>query len=708
VRRTRPYYWFISALAAARSAVACAVMLCNICCLVTLASAGWDDVRLDRDAHWLENRIDEPGGVIALSSPIFRLAIDQYRGGEVTRLELFDGVTWRPVLGDDGLTFPAFTLRLEGVQEPLLPGEVQLRRHEVSGKRADLVYVMQLHTADGEPSGLQLSYHYEIFPEGAMFLRLGLTGWPISPITEASVALELDHSAVQAVRFRDEQLAKPTPALPSARIAIGWEPRRSYTNELELQIESKRGVSGDVMYESSPGHYTWQLAHADESADVVPSVAEDVKPHDVRKAPVLYYNRIALGMTNSPYATSRTTCIGERIYHWVNFLDLSPDRWHPTDDELAEMAENGATMVILHHEYMDQRGSNGDPPADYTILRDDEELLRCIQTAERLGLRVGIYLRGVEPYALNDARIRLLIDLGVDGFYIDWHGAHAIAFHEGRNQPAATLGDRHYSNDGKIAPAREYFRYVHQLRELVGPEGFIIGHLGSFNSGILANVGLDGFVAGETASEWVLFDSREDAVYCGMMAGAVVMPWPEEAASFSDPQTLARMAAWGFYPHILMGIDKSKTGLFPRDPSSQHYQIISPYWRLLSTLENRRDTQVLNLPADAGVVATADDEDVRVVVYREPSGELLVLVANLSMDMIDTTVRLDNRIMPTGTCAWSLIGPGDERPEPIETGPDNCSAKVSLKPGGLLGLLIQPVQNDISSISPASSAKEVP
>ena len=684
------------------------VTLCQLAVLTTPAHAGWNDVRLDSHSQWLDAHDEPPQNVITLSSPIFRLAIDQQRGGELTQLQLYDGATWRPVIGEDGNPFPGLTIRLKGMQEPLVPHQTELHRKNISDQKADLVYIVPLNTPHGDPSGLTLSYHYEVFPEGALFLRFGLTGWPVAPIVETSVALELDQSAVDAAHFRDEQLVTKSPALASARTAFGWEPRRSYTNELEAQIENRKGLTGDITYQASPGRYTWQLAPDDTSDDEQADGVSDKDPHDVRKAPVLYYNRIALGMSNSPYPTSRSNCIGDRVYHWVNFLDLSPENWHPTDTELADMVDKGATTLILHHEYMDQRGSNGSPHADYTVLREDDQLNRCLETAEKLGLCIGIYLRGIEPYALNDDYIQSLVDRGVDGFYIDWHGSHAIAFHESRELPATALGDRHYSQDGSAAPAREYFRYIKRLRRMVGPDGFIIGHLGSFNSGVLPNVGIDGFVAGETTSEWALFDSPQDAVYRGMMAGAVVMPWPEEAAAFSEPRSLAKMAAWGFYPHLLMGIDKPKTGLFPRDPGSDQYQTIKPYWQLLKHMGPMRNVRVLNLPADAAIVATTDNDNASVVVYQKPRGDLLVLVTNLSDQPSDTTLRLDSGILPEDGSKWLLIGQDTETLTPLALGKDQRSTTVPLYPNEITGVLIRPASDRSDTPRPTLGFKELP
>lgn len=653
----------------------------------------WADLRLDEDRAWLPEELSNTDSVHALAAPSFRVAIDEGHGAEIVALETFDGMTWQPLIEPGDGSFPSLSVSLGGDNGKVMvqSGRAKLVNRHIGPSEAVLQFVVPLVFADESHSGLNATLLYEVFPEGGVFVRLGLIGWPTQPIHEASVALRLGRHALDAQHYRDDQLAESKiVAVPAARVALGWSDHRSYTNEIEALVESAKPLVGSQSYTADKGNYQWLLGRW--NGDPLHSDNHDTQralPDELRRAPVLYYNRLALAVTNSPYASGRSTCIGERIFHWVNFLDLGPDQWYPTDDELNRMKRAGATMLILHHEYLNQRGSNGDPPADYAWFRDRDELVRCVRTAKSLGIRVGLYLRGIERYALDEPWWPELIDLGVNGVYIDWHGAHAIAFHESRTRADAALGDRHFSADGSVAPARDVFAYTRQLRELIGPRGFIITHLGAFNSGVLANLGVDGFTVGETASEHALFSSEEGAAYVGMMGGSVVMPWPEEAAAFNQPSAPAKMAAWGFYPHMILGMNKSSTGLFPRDPLSERTAIVEPYWQLLGLIRNRRDLRALNTPADAVVVVETTHEAMRAIVYQEKSGDLVMLVANLSNETAAGRVKLKPTLFHD-SAVWSLYHP-DREAGPISSPikPIDGAVEVSLKPWGIAAITVR-------------------
>jgi hypothetical protein len=317
--------------------------------------------------------------------------------------------------------------------------------------------------------------------------------------------------------------------------------------------------------------------------------------------------------------------------------------WYPSNEAIDKMAGYGGTMLILHQHWMLQGGSNGNPHADYTVVRDDASLRRMIDHAHRKGMRVGLYRRGIERYSIEEPLFGNYLERNRDGFYVDWHGPHCVAIHENRYPPNADFHDSHYSDDGSYLAARDYFLFTRQLRQIVGPEGFLIGHQGIGNSGVLANLAFDGYLPGEAGSDHAMFSDMDTAVYKGMMGGGVTMPWPLDSPAFSSPEGVAKMAAWGMYPHVGMGLQRRRDAtLFTLDPDDEVNRFALPYWRILGAIEVARAT-VYNLPSRNQIAATFSNPDFYGLVYREDrdgDDAYLLVVSNLANQPGRTTVTL--------------------------------------------------------------------
>ena len=108
-----------------------------------------------------------------------------------------------------------------------------------------------------------------------------------------------------------------------------------------------------------------------------------------------------MGLGAATAGRPKSNVVGQRVFHWVNEQDKSPERWYPTDRQIDKMRENRGTMLILHQHWMRQSGSNGFPHADYRVPRDEKELRRAIARARRCGMSVAVYMRGIEDYGLQ-------------------------------------------------------------------------------------------------------------------------------------------------------------------------------------------------------------------------------------------------------------------------------------------------------------------
>ena len=574
--------------------------------------------------------IAQPGHhALTIQGDWFELRIDGSRGGEIAELKLHDGAQWNTVCAAPEITLPSLTLRdADKTYRLSNDADAELVQVEAASDVVRCAVKGRPRADDGTTSPWEVTLTYEVYPEGAVFLDLDCelkSGDFV--LSSADVSFAACEAIRNAPRYRDDNVCIETGGFRSARVAYGLNPDRSYTNEVEAILEYKKAIAGAVDYAKKDGRVTWVLGGGDAKLS----------------APFRYHNRIALGLGGAVTGKPRSNVVGQRVYHWVNWLDL--EDWYPAPDQIDAMVANRATMVVLHHEWMLQRGSNGYPHADYSVVRNHDAMVRMINYAHAKGLRVGLYMRGVEMYALETGFFPKYCKRNWDGIYVDWHGPHAVSYHDNRYEPETQLGDAHFSDDGAHVPARDYFFFTRALRDVVGPEGFLIGHQGSFNAGVFANLCFDAYLPGETGADRHMFADRDEAVFKGMLGGGVCMPWLLDLPRFRNPEGAAKMAAWGFYPHIVLGIKARHTKelVFPCDPNDELYRFILPYWRVLAHIDAEQAT-VYNIPSVNQAAAVSSAPEVQCTVYKARDG-LLVIAANLGEKPAAATLELDTALL---------------------------------------------------------------
>lgn len=578
-------------------------------------------------AELVVERSDE---AITVTGAHFGVTVDLRKGGEISALRLFDGLAWNDILADEALTLPMLAVTsADEVYALANDAKAPLSDLEATPGKVAFNVVGRLCSLDGTPSPWEITLGYEVYAEGALFLDLTcrlVEGAFV--LDDARMTFAVSDAVRQCAHYRDDNVAANFSGFPTSRAAFGTNPARSFTNEIEVIVEKKVAIAGPVAYQKEQGVSVWTLGGGGATVE----------------APFTYTNRVAVGMGAAPNGKPRSNVVGQRVYHWVNWLDL--DNWYPTKEHIDAMVVRNATMLILHHEYMLQRGSNGNPHADYAVMRNHEDMVATIDYAHAKGLRVGLYMRGVEQYALDTNFFQKYCLRNHDGIYVDWHGPVAVAWHERKYKPETGFGDTHLSEDGSLVPARDYFLFTKRLRDIVGDDGFLIGHQGSFNSGIFANACFDAYLPGEAGSDRLMFANRDEAVYKGMLAGSVCMPWTQDLPKFRNDEGAAKMAAWGCYPHLVLGIKSGhiKGLVFSCDPADPEYDFIQPYWRLLAAVDVEHAT-VHNLPSQGRSVLHTSNPDFASTVYRENSGDVVVIVANLGVTTASADLQLDTQTL---------------------------------------------------------------
>jgi hypothetical protein len=586
--------------------------------------------------------------LILISGDHFRVRIDAGKGGEITAIELFDGSDWNRVVGGDKQSCPMIRLAAAGVEYGVAnDAQARVETFDAAADRVKFDVLARPRDAAGRGSPWSVRLGYEVYAEGALFIDIDCD----RPATvedrwQASVSLTIDHAITRAAKYRQTAVAvvNDPAAFETARVAWGTDPRSSFTNELQAIVEEKRPLAGQPQFHAETGRFTWNLADGKTAV----------------RGLLHYHNRFALAMSSGAAGFRKSNLIGQRVYHWINYLSKDTRRgWYPTNAQIDKMAANHATVLVLHDHWMLAPGSNGYPHANYRAVRDEEAMRRTIAHAHDKGLKVGLYCRGIERYGADAKFFEKYCRRNYDGLYVDWHGPQCVANHERNHRPDAALGDVHFSRDGSCLAARDYFLFIRRLRHVVGPRGFLIGHQGFGAAGVLPNLGFDAYLPGEAPFDRGMFANLDDAVYGGMMGGGVCHPWTLDSPMFCTPEAVAKMAAWGFFPHVGLGMRRSIDGfVFPLAPDDEANAFALPYWRILSAIDTN-GAQVFNLPNDKRVAATCSDGAFRALVYRAKVGSFLVLVSNLGKKTAAATVNLAADVL--GMCSRYSIERIDAR-----------------------------------------------
>jgi hypothetical protein len=618
-------------------------LVASVWIVVALCVPAWSVTNAAVTASQQENQL-------LIAGDHFRLSIDGRRGGQISEIQLFDGSAWNRLLGADGQTCPDLKIHDSDTEFTLDKcADVRIEKLETTPEVVRFQATASPCSADGRRSPWTVRLEYEIYAEGAVFVTMRLVlPQGEATLTGAEILLRADRAVVEAAKYREQTFVSEKlsgafqgKGLSTARIAFGVSPDRSFTNEVQAILENKRSLTGEAGFSGEKGRFTWRLAEGPKTF----------------KGPFEYANRFALGLGSAATGKPKTNVVAQRVYHWSNWANCEEvlgAAWYPTDVQIDKMVANHATMLILHEHWMDEEGNNGDPHANY-VPRDEEAFTHMIRYAHEKGLRVGVYSRGVERYLLAVGFFEKYLKRDWDGLYVDWSGAYDVAHHENLRKPDSILGDAHLSADGFYVPAREWFLYTKRLRDLVGPRGFLIAHQGFGSTGVLANLVVDAYLPGESSRDHQMFANLDDAIYQGMMGGCVCMPWTVDAPAYITQEGIAKMAAWGFYPHACLAFQRPARAkrpagtLFPADPDDPANAYVLPYWRVLAAIDAERAT-VYNSPAVNLVAATTSDASIPCLVYKQsadrPEGEaILVVAANLGDKPTLATITLNRDVL---------------------------------------------------------------
>jgi hypothetical protein len=521
--------------------------------------------------------VERTGGEMLVRGDAFEITWSSAAGGEITRIRQYDGDSWLDVLARDrtapGLELTDRAGRVHRARE--LRG-VELRVEKQTPSELQFATSIEL-------AGVRIGARYHLFSEGVLFCEWALPDTKVDghhtqgvdaeanqrllATVSGRLALELNpdilngkfawgHFArqfggAQVWKGRTESVADADRMMPIAMADYGVNPTGGFTNHVEFFIED------------SPAQGAWSRFGDDGRGGFKFEMG-----FDGRAMRNLYFLPWDMGFLNTRWGLClgaarrgplgralpgrRNNLTGARIFHsscggqsvgrelsdrWpfnVPPVNLITDvyRGCPPDEDIDRAQRQGANVILLHQSWMRSGGSNCEPPADY-IPRDPVDLKRFVESCHKRGIRVGLYMRGVEKHALFQPYFEQFMQRGVDGLYVDWSSPYAMG-HQG-------CSDLHFS-------AYNYFLFTRALRERVGEGGFLIAHSGGVPT-MIAFAVFDAYLPGEYRTQRDNFTNSVDEALHLAFASCIGVN-PIGGRKFHTPRAVAFSAGLGFNPHV--------------------------------------------------------------------------------------------------------------------------------------------------------------
>lgn len=477
---------------------------------------------------------------------------------------------------------------------------------------------------------LTVSLEYEIFRDGTGFcvfflqgqslvgasvdrfsLRLGFTPEPTWNTDGAywQFPASVDSACIQAFSGYQRKIPShetrdfPGKIAPFAGFDSGEGWRR--THHIEFFLEGSGGLSNDSAQTSTcfgreagrPG-ITWNL--------------QDRPWHRTPGRAIIYRNVFGFCLTRVPRTLPRPPL---RIYHY--FDNFRP---YPSKEDVADIKRAGADTLILHENWR-QDVRNGEFPTDADALR------ATLEACHQQGIRCGLYFRGNDDGIRERAAEFLTPYLrrNFDGLYLDY------------GSPFMYLGHEEYAPNGRIH-FREYHRTMRKLRNLVGDEGFLLSHSGSYFCA-LAHASLDGYYGGEQ-EKGKLLASREHHAYFAGLAVAPAYWWTAAFPIYRTKEAVAVMAATFHAPVVNLGTQFACSSLH-QPPSPGTNPFARGLWMLWGLMDGCGPLQVRDShrSPDAFVCPL---EAVAPAALWNQVGEGILTVANLSSEPVTTSLTVQD------------------------------------------------------------------
>ena len=629
-----------------------------------------------------------PDNLFILSTPMWKMTFNGERGGELNKVELFDGAKFYRVNSTFAFksldTIPALSFastrdsyysgkwdvfyaneargcKFEVLKEA--PGEIHFK---VSGKPR----VME----NGKVGPWVVTYTWHVYEVGVVFCDFEIS-LPTKDDT-FELAWSLMGMHVEDYAFKEMHQGK------AAKFTWNWalldqttdkgrwqKPVMSAQEAQPLDIDFGRGGEPDLLNQWIPyGSATFNLDHdpATSFTNAMEIVWEDAKPlittdlanfgthFKFRQSglsppptwmgsdrnpptfsfewnlyhgpnvdlvgPIDYKNRFGLGFTTprvtgnpSAHPVLKNRVQAARIYHWIN-AGKSGAAWYPSNEDVDKMAQAGANVLIL--------GNGWRKPNTYESASADD-LKRVAAACRAKGFRVALAMRG-EDYPMLERDTAWFTDAlrkDVDGLYVVHPGflysptnpnAYPVKI-AGEEIAALGSGKNHID-------AWANFLWSKKLRNLVGPNGFLVGETDPLGPTRIALAYFDAYAP----AIGILASTPDSAVPARYRTGNGCAPRASNVRNDRGNRAFAFSAAYGDSPQVMLG---EKPG-DPTDPADPVNLAFANLWKIYR-VANIESAAAYNTVSTAAKVFKLDTSNLCGTLYRVGEDEMLLVFANI-------------------------------------------------------------------------------
>ncbi len=167
--------------------------------------------------------VERGGQTVTVGGDHFKITVDAAKGGELSRLELFDGTKWNTFFAAPAITFPR--IRLADKQgEYALANDREGKLLNVTESPEKVVIKTQgvPRGKDGKASSWQVSFEYEVHSEGAVFIDVtyDLKAGTFA-LVRSTVCLEAGEGIRKGPKFADQNFCPSIGGFRSGRMAFG-------------------------------------------------------------------------------------------------------------------------------------------------------------------------------------------------------------------------------------------------------------------------------------------------------------------------------------------------------------------------------------------------------------------------------------------------------------------------------------------------------
>jgi len=414
-----------------------------------------------------------------------------------------------------------------------------------------------------------------------------------------------------------------------ASFSIPGRAKRSFSNALEITLESAKGMGGSVVtkpfydkFDPYSLQYFYSLAWG-------LYATQQGEPLDLEPG-FTYANKYALAFGSHRYGSAaslpramRNQLACQRITYWKNSDQAGAGKsWYPTNEDIDLLDRQGLDVLILGINWMARPGVPGKVVGDYQPA-DEDALKRVIAACHAKGIRVGLTMGG-EYFVLadNETWITKYLKKDFDGVFVEEVNFLAP---RGKLYPKSVSlsagGEKLDLSDGQ-AGAHANFLLSRKLRKLVGEKGFLLGSSDIGPTAIsLAN--FDAYVPGEALAA-SLSGRLDDFVYHSFMnsCGSVI---PAEA----DARTILHAAG--------LGASFMRT-ITSRKDIAADLGVVGRLWKQFEAID-RDEVRLYNgLTEDTGMIRVSNAVG---CVFVNGRGKGLLIVANPSRAKKSAKVVLD-------------------------------------------------------------------